>query len=73
MEDLQSIIQAINAHRISQGTNKRTFAASCDITPQYFELILQGKSVPSAAILLNMAEKVGLKLILCIDLQKFKT
>lgn len=73
MDNLQLIIRAINAARISQGTNKRTFAASCDITPQYFELIIQGKSTPSAAILIKMAQNAGFSLALCVDLQKFNT
>lgn len=69
-KEITKIIQAINTQRISQGTNKRAFAASCDITPQYYDLIISGKSIPSALILFKMAENVSLKLILCIDLQK---
>jgi hypothetical protein len=53
----------IESERIKQGITKRSIAASASITPQYYDLIISGKSIENRKITELLLIRLGYKLL----------
>ena len=61
---MQKILLHLEKVREERNISKKAYCSSLDITPQYYHLILTGKSKPNAEILFKMAEILGFCLFL---------
>ena len=63
---MEEIIKRIEQERIRMSLNKRQMSQACDITPEYYSQIINGKTSPNYKIIEAMAKVVGFRLVLAV-------
>lgn len=64
----QQIINQIEAMRKLKGIHKNSLCGKAEISPQYYNLVLNGKRGISLQVASKLCQEVGFKLIVASDL-----
>ena len=57
--EFKSLMQFIEYERVKQNIRKNSLCASADITPQYYHLLTEGRSIPNWVVVDKLVTRLG--------------